>query len=115
MECDVIGMTNMPEARLAREAELHYASVSMVTDYDCWHDGHGHVTVDMVLKMLEQNTENARRLLTKALPVLLAEMAGNDCPCPSALDHALMTAPQVRDAALLAKLDAVAGRVLKAS
>jgi 5'-methylthioadenosine phosphorylase len=113
MECDVIGMTNMPEARLAREAELHYASIAMVTDYDCWHEGHGHVTVEMVLKVLQQNTDNAKRLLQAVLPTLLAKTEGHKaCPCPTALDHALMTAPDKRDAALLEKLAAVAGRVL---
>jgi 5'-methylthioadenosine phosphorylase len=112
MDCDVIGMTNMPEARLAREAELHYASVAMVTDYDCWHEGHGHVTVEMVLGVLKQNTENAKRLLQHVLPTLLASTKEEVCPCPTALDHAVMTAPAQRDAALLEKLDAVAGRVL---
>ena len=110
--CDVIGMTNMPEAKLAREAELCYASVAMVTDYDCWHPGHGAVDVAQVIAVLTGNAARARGMVAR-LPALL----GADrppCPhgCDRALDFALMTAPDRRDPALLAKLDAVAGRVL---
>jgi 5'-methylthioadenosine phosphorylase len=109
---DVIGMTGMPEAKLAREAELCYASVAMVTDYDCWHPGHDAVDVAAVIRTLTANAGNARALVA-ALPALLgAERA--PCPhgCDRALDMALMTAPDKRDPDLLAMLDAVAGRVL---
>ncbi len=109
---DVIGMTGMPEAKLAREAELCYASVAMVTDYDCWHPGHDAVDVAAVIRTLTANAGNARALVA-ALPALLgADRA--PCPhgCDRALDMALMTAPDKRDPDLLAMLDAVAGRVL---
>jgi 5'-methylthioadenosine phosphorylase len=111
--CDVIGMTNMPEAKLAREAEICYATVAMVTDYDCWHPGHDAVTVDMILKVLFANAEKAKALVKSVVP-LLARHEGH-CPhgCRHALDHALITAPAARDPALVAKLDAVAGRVLR--
>lgn len=110
--CDVIGMTNMPEAKLAREAELCYASVAMVTDYDSWHPDHGEVDVAQVIATLGANAAHARALVA-GLPALLgAERA--PCPhgCDRALEHAIMTAPEKRDPALLARLDAVAGRVL---
>ncbi|MFU8865919.1 MAG: S-methyl-5'-thioadenosine phosphorylase [Rhodobacterales bacterium] len=110
--CDVIGMTNMPEAKLAREAELCYASVAMVTDYDCWHPDHAQVDVAQVIATLAGNAAHARALVA-GLPALLgADRA--PCPhgCDRALDHAIMTAPDKRDPALLARLDAVAGRVL---
>ena len=110
--CDVIGMTNMPEAKLAREAEICYATVAMVTDYDCWHPGHDDVTVDMILSVLDANAERARALVKAAVPLL----AGHAGPCPQGCDHALetalITAFEHRDPALLARLDAVAGRVL---
>ncbi|SEM97154.1 methylthioadenosine phosphorylase [Gemmobacter aquatilis] len=110
--CDVIGMTAMPEARLAREAELCYASVAMVTDYDCWHDGHGAVDVAQVIAVLTANAGTAKAMIA-ALPGLLGPArAPCPCGCDRALDHALMTAPERRDPALLARLDAVAGRVL---
>ena len=112
--CSVIGMTAMPEAKLAREAELPYALVAMVTDYDCWHPGHDHVTVDAVIKVLHANSANARKLVCRA-----AEMLGpQHTPEPAierVLDTALLTAPDKRDVALTAKLDAVAGRVLRAA
>lgn len=109
---DVIGMTGMPEAKLAREAELCYASVAMVTDYDCWHEDHGAVDVAQVIATLGANAGHARTLIA-ALPSLLPTPRGT-CPqgCDHALDHALMTAPHKRDADLVARLDAVAGRVL---
>jgi 5'-methylthioadenosine phosphorylase len=109
---DVIGMTGMPEARLAREAELCYACVAMVTDYDCWHDSHGAVDVAMVIRTLTANSDAARRLVARLPGLLGAEHA--TCPhgCDRALDHAVMTAPERRDGALVARLDAVAGRVL---
>jgi 5'-methylthioadenosine phosphorylase len=111
--CHVIGMTNMPEAKLAREAELHYASVAMVTDYDCWHETHEHVTVDAVVKVMTANAGNARALVRQAVPMLAALHAPCPQACDHALDHALITAPANRDPALMAKLGAVAGRVLK--
>lgn len=109
---DVIGMTGMPEARLAREAELCYASVAMVTDYDCWHPDHDAVDVAQVIATLAANAGHARNLIA-AVPALLPA-ARSPCPhgCDHALTHALMTAPDKRDRALLARLDAVAGRVL---
>ncbi len=108
----VIGMTNMPEAKLAREAELCYATVAMVTDYDCWHPEHDHVTVEAVVRVLLENAEHARGLISALVPKL--GVARPACPagCGHALDHALITAPEARDPALMAKLDAVAGRVL---
>src|SRR5438270_6158098 len=110
--CDVIGMTNMPEAKLAREAEICYATVAMVTDYDCWHPGHDAVTVDMILEVLNANAAQARALVRQVVPLL----AGHPGPCRQgcrhALEHALVTAPERRDPILLARLDAVAGRVL---
>ena len=110
--CSVIGMTNMPEAKLAREAELCYAGVAMVTDYDCWHDGHDSVTVDAVVQVMMSNAQKARDLVRAVIPRL--GVARGPCPagCDRALDHALITPPEARDPALLARLDAVAGRVL---
>ncbi|MDT0682391.1 S-methyl-5'-thioadenosine phosphorylase [Roseicyclus sp. F158] len=109
---DVIGMTNMPEARLAREAELCYVTVAMVTDYDSWHPDHAEVDVAEVLKVLKGNGARARALISR-LPALLRD---RPVPCPEgcgqALDHAVMTAPGKRDPALLEKLNAVAGRIL---
>jgi 5'-methylthioadenosine phosphorylase len=112
--CDVIGMTNMPEAKLAREAELCYATVAMVTDYDCWHPDHDHVTVEGVIKVLLDNAEKGRQLIRGTAP-RLADRKG-PCPagCHRALDHALITAPAARDPVLAKQLDAVAGRVLGA-
>ena len=109
---DVIGMTNMPEAKLAREAEITYATVAMVTDFDCWHPGHDAVDVASVVKVLHDNTEKAKRLVARLARDFPAERE----PCPAgshrALEGAIITAPAARDKALLAKLDAVAGRVL---
>ncbi len=109
---DVIGMTNMPEAKLAREAELCYASVAMVTDYDSWHPHHGEVDISDIIAILMGNADKGRAMAAR-LPALLG---GAHAPCPHgcdrALDHAILTAPEKRDPALVAKLDAVAGRVL---
>jgi 5'-methylthioadenosine phosphorylase len=110
--CSVIGMTNMPEAKLAREAELCYATVAMVTDFDCWHPDHDHVTVDQVVKVLLGNAELARALVKAVVPALGAPRGPCPAGCDRALDHAIITAPEMRDPALLAKLDAVAGRLL---
>lgn len=109
---DLIGMTGMPEAKLAREAELCYASLAMVTDFDCWHPSHGVVDVAQVVATMGRNATVARDTVAR-LPALLGA-ARAPCPhgCDRALDHAIMTAPALRDADLLAKLDAVAGRVL---
>ena len=109
---DVIGMTNMPEARLAREAELCYASVAMVTDYDSWHPKHGAVDISEIIATLSGNADKARGLVAR-LPALLGATR-TPCPhqCDRALEYALLTAPEARDQALLARLDAVAGRVL---
>src|SRR6476661_4618803 len=109
----VIGMTNMPEAKLAREAEICYATVAMVTDFDCWHPDHDAVTVQDIIKVLTANAEKAKRLVAR----LAQDFPREHEPCPvgsdRALDTALITTPEARDPALLAKLDAVAGRVLK--
>src|SRR5262249_48670283 len=111
--CDVIGMTNMPEAKLAREAEICYATVAMVTDYDCWHDDHAEVDVASVLKVLKANADKAHRLIAR----LARDFPREHPPCPigsdRALDVAIITPKAGRDPALLQKLDAVAGRALK--
>jgi len=111
--CDVIGMTNMPEAKLAREAELCYATVAMVTDYDCWHDDHQQVDIAAVLAVMKDNTEKAQRMIARLARDFPREHPA--CPIGSdkALEIAIVTAPDVRNPALLAKLDAVAGRVLQ--
>ena len=108
----VIGMTNMPEAKLAREAEICYATVAMVTDFDCWHPGHDAVTVADVIKVLTANADKAKRLVTRLARELPREHEA--CPIGSdrALDNALITAPEARDPELVKKLEAVAGRVL---
>jgi 5'-methylthioadenosine phosphorylase len=108
---DVIGMTNMPEAKLAREAELCYASVAMITDFDSWHPDHGAVEISDIIATLGANSANARGLVAR-LPKLLAAREVCAHGCDRALEHAVMTAPDKRDPALLARLDAVAGRVL---
>jgi len=110
--CDVIGMTNMPEAKLAREAEICYASIAMVTDYDSWHPDHGAVDVSDVIKTLQGNGTKAQDLVSR-LPALLGPERV-PCPhgCDRALEYAIMTAPAQRDPTLMSKLDAVAGRVL---
>jgi 5'-methylthioadenosine phosphorylase len=110
--CDVIGMTNMPEAKLAREAELCYATVAMVTDYDCWHEDHDHVTVEQVIRVLLENAEHARALIARVAPKLRDRAATCPAGCHHALDSALITHPDARDPELAARLDAVAGRVL---
>jgi 5'-methylthioadenosine phosphorylase len=111
--CSVIGMTAMPEAKLAREAELPYAIVAMVTDYDCWHPEHDHVTVEQVIRILSANAENARRLITRVAPKLGPERESSPLGIEHTLDTAIITAPDKRDPAMFDKLDAVAGRVLK--
>jgi 5'-methylthioadenosine phosphorylase len=107
----VIGMTNMPEAKLAREAEICYASVAMVTDFDCWHPGHDAVTVQDIIRVLNSNADKAKNLVAR----LARDFPREHEPCPvgsdRALDNALITAPEARDLAWLRKLDAVAGRI----
>ncbi|CAG0124529.1 5'-methylthioadenosine phosphorylase [Rhodocyclaceae bacterium] len=110
--CDVIGMTNMPEAKLAREAELCYATVAMVTDYDCWHPDHDDVTVEQIIKALLANADKARALVKHVAPRAGADHKASACSCRSALEYALITAPEARDSGMIARLDAVAGRVL---
>jgi 5'-methylthioadenosine phosphorylase len=110
--CDVIGMTNMPEAKLAREAEICYATVAMVTDYDCWHPNHDDVTVDAVVKVLLENADKARALVKNVAPRVQSDASAGKCVCRSALQYAIITAPEARDAAMLEKLSAVAGRML---
>ncbi|MDM8167368.1 S-methyl-5'-thioadenosine phosphorylase [Roseovarius sp.] len=110
--CDVIGMTNMPEAKLAREAELCYASVAMVTDYDSWHPHHGEVDITAIIATLQGNADKGRAMV-KGLPALLgAEREACPHGCDRALEFAILTAPEARDPELVAMLDAVAGRVL---
>ncbi len=110
--CDVIGMTNMPEAKLAREAEMCYATVAMVTDYDCWHADHDHVSVEQVVKVLLENAEHARALVKQVVPKLTGRAQICSSGCHRALDNALITQPHARDPRAMARLDAVAGRVL---
>ncbi|MGE3961716.1 MAG: S-methyl-5'-thioadenosine phosphorylase [Dehalococcoidia bacterium] len=111
--CAVIGMTNMPEAKLAREAELCYATVAMVTDYDTWHADHDEVDASTVVRVLTENAGHARALVREAAPAIAAARP-DVCPagCDHALDSAMITAPEARDPGVLARLDAVAGRVL---
>jgi 5'-methylthioadenosine phosphorylase len=110
----VIGMTNMPEAKLAREAEICYATVAMVTDFDCWHPDHDVVTVQDIIRVLTSNADKAKALVVR----LARDFPREHEPCPvgsdRALDTALITAPEARDPELLKKLDAVAGRILRA-
>jgi 5'-methylthioadenosine phosphorylase len=110
--CDVIGMTNMPEAKLAREAELCYASIAMVTDFDCWHPDHDHVQVSDVIRVMHANSANAKRLLQHAIPRIGADAGPCAHGCDRALEYAILTAPEARDPELVHRLDAVAGRVL---
>jgi len=111
--CDVIGMTNMPEAKLAREAEICYATVGMVTDFDCWHPDHDHVTVEAIVGVLLANADKARSLVKAVAQPVHTDSEGEACTCRSALQYAIITAPAARDAAMVEKLSAVAGRVLK--
>jgi 5'-methylthioadenosine phosphorylase len=110
----VIGMTNLPEAKLAREAEICYASVGMVTDFDCWHPGHDAVTVDAVIQVLLANAGAARALVAGLAHTITHDPEAAACPCRTALQHALITAPEARDPAMVAKLAGIAGRVLSA-
>jgi 5'-methylthioadenosine phosphorylase len=111
--CDVIGMTNMPEAKLSREAEICYATVAMVTDFDCWHPDHDAVTVDQVIAVLQQNARHARALIRQVVPLVATHQGPCRQGCQTSLDAALITAPEARDPILMHTLDAVAGRVLR--
>ncbi|OYV38774.1 MAG: methylthioadenosine phosphorylase [Acidocella sp. 20-61-6] len=110
--CSVIGMTNMPEAKLAREAEICYATVAMVTDFDCWHEDHAAVTVDAVVKVLLGNAEKARGLVQAVLPKISAPRGLCPAGCDRALEYALITAPEARDLAMVGDLRSIADRVL---
>ena len=113
--CSVIGMTNLPEAKLAREAELCYASVGMVTDFDCWHPAHDAVTVDAVIKVLLSNAQAARTLVAGLAQGITQDAQGAACACRRALDAALITAPEARDPVMVQRLRVIAGRVLPAA
>ena len=110
--CDVVGMTNMPEAKLAREAEMCYVSVAMVTDYDCWHTEHDNVSVDAMIKVLIANADNARSLIKASSKTIFSDQLSSNCSCKSSLENAIITSPDARDKELVKKLNAVAGRVL---
>ncbi|MEC7574951.1 MAG: S-methyl-5'-thioadenosine phosphorylase [Pseudomonadota bacterium] len=110
--CSVIGMTNMPEAKLAREAEMCYATVAMVTDFDCWHPDHDDVTVETIIKVLMDNADKARALVREVVPMLAGRTETCHAGCHTALENALITAPDARDPALVEKLSSIAGRVL---
>jgi len=110
--CDVIGMTNMPEAKLAREAEMCYATVAMVTDFDCWHPDHDDVTVESLIAVLLDNADKGRGLVKQVAPKLAGRAETCRCGCQTALDTAIITAPEARDPKMIEKLDAVAGRML---
>lgn len=110
--CDVIGMTNMPEAKLAREAELCYATVAMVTDFDCWHPQHDDVTVEAIVGVLMRNAEAGRMLVASGAGAIQHDAQGPACACRHALDHALITAPAARDVEMVQRLQSIAGRVL---
>ena len=112
-KCDVIGMTNMPEAKLAREAEMCFATVAMVTDFDCWHPGHDAVTVDQVISVLMANAGRARELVRRVVPLLAGHAGPCRHGCQTCLDTALITAPEARDPAVLQRLDAIVKRVMQ--
>ncbi len=110
--CDVIGMTNMPEAKLAREAEICYAAIAMITDYDCWHPDHGDIDLPAIIATLRANSASAARLLRKLPSILGNERVPCEHGCDTALEHAIVTAPEKRDPELVERLKTVAGRVL---
>jgi len=110
--CDVIGMTNMPEAKLAREAEMCYATVAMVTDFDCWHPEHDNVTVDMIIKTLLSNSDKAKSLV-KTLSNSLSNSDPSECNCKLSLENALITSPERRDPKMLKQLKYIIKRVEK--
>ena len=110
--CDVVGMTNMPEAKLAKEAEICYVSVAMVTDYDCWHSEHDNVSVEAMIKVLMANADNAKSLVKNASSAIASDEKSSKCDCKFSLDNAIITSPEYRNKELIKKLDAVAGRLL---
>lgn len=110
--CDVIGMTNMPEAKLAREAEICYVTMAMVTDYDCWRPGHDDVTVEAIIRVLTSNADKARSLVKTVVPKLGSRTESCAAGCHTALETAIITPPEARDPEMIKKLDAVAGRAL---
>jgi 5'-methylthioadenosine phosphorylase len=111
--CDLIGMTNMPEAKLAREAEICYSSISMVTDFDCWHPEHDEVTVEKIIKTLQENSENAKNLIIELTKLREKSQSELSCPCQFALDNAIITNPKNWDKSKVEACSAVAGRILK--
>lgn len=113
--CDVIGMTNMPEAKLAREAEMCYASIAMVTDYDCWHPDHDHVTMDQIIKVVLANAENARTLVKTVAPLIFSDSHASKCACRFSLSNAIVTASEARNPRVLEAIKEVASRVIKAN
>jgi 5'-methylthioadenosine phosphorylase len=110
-ECDVIGMTNMPEAKLAREAEICYTSVAMVTDFDCWHPNHENVTVDAIIKVLTANAANAKKLIKRFVPFFLNDNNSENCTCKKALDNAIITSPEMRSKEVMDKLSSILTRL----
>jgi len=107
LECDVIGMTNMPEAKLAREAEICYTSVAMVTDFDCWHPNHENVTVDAIIKVLTENAANAKKLIKSFVPFILNDNNSESCACKKALDNAIITNPEMRSKGVMDQLSSI--------
>lgn len=109
--CDVIGMTNMPEAKLAREAEICYTSVAMITDFDCWHPNHEHVTVDAIIKVLTENAANAKKLIKRFVQFIINDNNFETCTCKKALDNAIITSPEMRNKELIDKLSSILSRL----
>jgi 5'-methylthioadenosine phosphorylase len=110
-ECDVIGMTNMPEAKLAREAEICYTSVAMITDFDCWHPNHDNVTVDAIIKVLTENATNAKKLIKRFVPFIINDNYSETCTCKKALDNAIITSPGMRNKEVGDKLSSILTRL----
>jgi 5'-methylthioadenosine phosphorylase len=109
--CDIIGMTNMPEAKLAREAEICYTSVAMVTDFDCWHPNHDNVTVDVIIKVLHENAEKAKKLIKSFIPILISDNDFMNCTCKKSLDSAIITSPDRRNKQVMMKLNSILNRL----
>ena len=110
-ECDVIGMTNMPEAKLAREAEICYTSVAMVTDFDCWHPNHENVTVDAIIRVLTENAINAKKLIKSFVPFIINDNNSGTCTCKKSLDNAIITSPEMRSKEVMDKLSSILKRL----
>ena len=109
--CDVIGMTNMPEAKLAREAEICYTSVAMVTDFDCWHPNHDNVTVNAIIKVMTNNAQNAKKLIIKIAPLILNDDTSDNCSCKRSLDNSIITSPNMREKEVIEKLESILSRI----